>query len=152
MSRREALVLIDDLDGRVVRDGEGQTVTFGLDGTEYEIDLSTKNAASLRSALEPFVNAGRHSIGNGRPSTRPSVTRVDTATDPAAVRAGLGSRTRHTGQQPRPGSCRRHCQVSRLRQLTIPFPSQSASPILQQAQGSGVLRAVRHERPPAGRA
>jgi hypothetical protein len=87
MSRREVLELIDDLDDQVLRDGDGETVTFGLDGTEYEIDLSTKNAARLRSALEPFVSAGRHSIGKGRSSTRPTVTRVDTAADPAAVRA-----------------------------------------------------------------
>jgi hypothetical protein len=87
MSRREVLELIDDLDDQVLRDGDGETVTFGLDGTEYEIDLSTKNAARLRSALEPFISAGRHSIGKGRPSTRPAVTRVDTAADPAAVRA-----------------------------------------------------------------
>jgi hypothetical protein len=103
MSRREVLELIDDLDGRVLRDGDGETVTFGLDGIEYEIDLSSKNAARLRSALEPFVNAGRRSIGKGRPSTRPAVTRGDTAADPAAVRAWAaahGIRVSNRGRVP----------------------------------------------------
>ena len=104
MSRREVVELIDDLDGRVVPVGGGETVTFGLDGIEYEIDLSTKNAARLRSGLEPFVNAARHSIiGKRRPSTRPAVTRVDTAADPAAVRAWAaahGIRVSNRGRVP----------------------------------------------------
>jgi hypothetical protein len=46
--------LIDDLDG-----GEAQeTVTFGLDGHLYEIDLSAKNATKLRNALSAFVESG----------------------------------------------------------------------------------------------
>jgi hypothetical protein len=46
--------LIDDLDG-----GEAaETVTFGLDGYSYEIDLSTKNATKLRSALATYVEHG----------------------------------------------------------------------------------------------
>jgi hypothetical protein len=103
MSRREVLELIDDLDDRVLPDGDGETVTFGLDGTEYEIDLSTKNAVKLRSVLEPFVNAGRHRVGRGRSSPRPAVTRVDTAADPAAVRAwaaAQGLRVSNRGRVP----------------------------------------------------
>lgn len=47
--------LIDDLDG-----GEAvETVSFGLDGTAYEIDLSKRNAAAFREALQRYVNAGR---------------------------------------------------------------------------------------------
>jgi nucleoid-associated protein Lsr2 len=45
-------------------------VRFGLDGTEYEIDLNKKNAAALRKNLAPFVEharkAGRGArAGNG---------------------------------------------------------------------------------------
>jgi hypothetical protein len=47
-------MLVDDLDG-----GDAdETVTFALDGTQYQIDLSTKNANRLRDAVAKFVGAG----------------------------------------------------------------------------------------------
>ncbi|GLU46956.1 Lsr2 family protein [Nocardiopsis ansamitocini] len=48
-------MLIDDLDG----DEAQETVSFGIDGTGYEIDLKTQNASRLRDALAPFVHAAR---------------------------------------------------------------------------------------------
>jgi hypothetical protein len=55
MAQQTITRLIDDLDK-----GEAEeTVKFGLDGVQYEIDLSSKNAAKLRQALGPYVNAGR---------------------------------------------------------------------------------------------
>jgi len=55
MAQKIHIVLEDDLDG-----GEAtETVTFGLDGTSYEIDLNDKNADNLRSALAPYVGHGR---------------------------------------------------------------------------------------------
>lgn len=36
-----------------------ETVRFGLDGLNYEIDLSTDEAAALRGALNPYMKAGR---------------------------------------------------------------------------------------------
>jgi hypothetical protein len=60
VARRTIQVLTDDLDG-----GEAEeTVKFGLDGVQYEIDLSSKNAGKIRDALAPFVGAGRK-IGRG---------------------------------------------------------------------------------------
>ena len=47
MAQRIQTLLIDDLDG-----GEAAgTVRFGLDGTEYEIDLSAAHSDELRKAL-----------------------------------------------------------------------------------------------------
>lgn len=55
MATRIETVLTDDLDG-----GDAdETVRFGLDGHEYEIDLSGPNAARLRSDLAPYVANGR---------------------------------------------------------------------------------------------
>ncbi len=46
MAQRVQTLLIDDLDG-----GEAEgTVRFGLDGAEYEIDLSAGHADALRRA------------------------------------------------------------------------------------------------------
>jgi hypothetical protein len=61
--------LIDDLDG-----GEAaETVTFGLDGYSYQIDLSTKNATKLRNALAVFVESGTRVSGRSSTATRGGV-------------------------------------------------------------------------------
>jgi Lsr2 len=48
-------LFIDDIDGSVA---EG-TVRFGLDGTEYEIDLNAEHTQQLRDALAAYVRAAR---------------------------------------------------------------------------------------------
>ena len=55
MARRTIVTLEDDLGaGRA-----DETVRFGIDGSEYEIDLSKKNASKLRKQLAPFVEHAR---------------------------------------------------------------------------------------------
>ncbi|MFI0481563.1 Lsr2 family protein [Actinomadura sp. 9N215] len=55
MAQKVEVLLVDDIDG-----GEAdETVSFSLDGTSYEIDLSKKNASKLRNGLEPFVAGAR---------------------------------------------------------------------------------------------
>jgi hypothetical protein len=53
MARETLTRLIDDLDGGAAQ----ETVTFGLDGQTYEIDLSAKNAKKLRAELAPYVES-----------------------------------------------------------------------------------------------
>ena len=72
MAQKIQTLFIDDLDGSAA---EG-TVRFGLDGTEYEIDLNAKHAQDLRDALARYVDAARRVSGGAR---RPA----------AAVDAGL---------------------------------------------------------------
>lgn len=55
MAQKVEVTLIDDLDGKTA----DETVTFGLDGTTYVIDLSEKNAGKLRTTLQPYVEAAR---------------------------------------------------------------------------------------------
>jgi hypothetical protein len=59
-------LFIDDLDGSTA---EG-TVRFGLDGTEYEIDLNEKHAKALRDALARYVGAARRASGGARRPAR----------------------------------------------------------------------------------
>jgi hypothetical protein len=59
MAQRVQIILEDDYDGGVAE----ETVTFGLDGAEYEIDLSAKNAANLRDALAPWLGHARKTGG-----------------------------------------------------------------------------------------
>jgi hypothetical protein len=67
MAQKTIVELIDDLDGKSIPDGSGETVLFALDGVQYEIDLASKNAGKLRNDLDRYVKAGRRV---GRPETR----------------------------------------------------------------------------------
>ena len=64
MAQRVNIVLEDDLDGS----DADETVTFGLDGVTYEIDLNSDNAAQLRDALAPFVGHARRASGRRAPA------------------------------------------------------------------------------------
>ncbi|WP_328318355.1 histone-like nucleoid-structuring protein Lsr2 [Streptomyces sp. NBC_00388] len=78
MAQRVVVTLSDDIDG-----GEAaETVTFGLDGKSYEIDLNTANAKKLRKSLAPFLEVARKQSKSGKAYRHTSV-----APDPAAVRA-----------------------------------------------------------------
>jgi len=62
MARKIQTLFIDDLDGS---EADG-TVRFGLDGTDYEIDLSSEHAQALRDALGRYVSAARRAGGSAR--------------------------------------------------------------------------------------
>jgi len=66
MAQKIQTLFIDDLDGSAA---EG-TVRFGLDGTEYEIDLNAEHAKELRDALAPFVGAARRVGGAAKRPAR----------------------------------------------------------------------------------
>ena len=71
MAQKVNIVLVDDIDGS----DASETVSFGLDGTSYEIDLNDKNAAALREALSAYVGHARKvttSRGRRRSSTTTS--------------------------------------------------------------------------------
>lgn len=83
MAQRVQVVLEDDLDGGKA----DETVTFGLDGSTYEIDLSKKNAAKLRDALAAYVGSGRRVAGRRGAGSRGARGRSRSATDSADIRA-----------------------------------------------------------------
>ncbi len=83
VAQKSVIILIDDLTGKELADGTGETVHFSLDGNKYELDIDQKGAEKLRSVLAGYVSAGRRisSSRSGRPR------RVKTGADPGAVRA-----------------------------------------------------------------
>ncbi len=70
--------LEDDLDGGPA----DTTVSFAFDGTAYEIDLNSNNAAQMRDAFAPYIGSARkagRSVGARRaaaPSRRSSGNRT----------------------------------------------------------------------------
>jgi hypothetical protein len=72
MATKITVALEDDLDGGPAE----ETVRFGLDGADYEIDLNKKNAAALRKKLTPFVEHARKAgRGQRRREGRSSASR-----------------------------------------------------------------------------
>lgn len=68
MAQKVSIVLVDDLDGTEAT----ETVSFGLDGTSYEIDLTDANAAALREALSGYVGHARKVTGGSRRTRKTS--------------------------------------------------------------------------------
>lgn len=66
MATRTQTVVIDDLDGSEA----DETLTFGLDGETYEIDLTEENATVLRELLEPYVGVARRVTNKRGPRAR----------------------------------------------------------------------------------
>jgi hypothetical protein len=65
MAQKVTVVLEDDLTGGPAE----QTVRFAFDGTDYEIDLSAKNAAAFGKQLAPYIERARRA---GRAPSRRS--------------------------------------------------------------------------------
>lgn len=85
MAQRMVTTLLDDIDGSEAT----ETVTFGLDGATYEIDLNEAHAEDLREVLAPFVSVARKVSGpsnRGRSAGAPK-QRTGPELDPKAVRA-----------------------------------------------------------------
>ena len=66
MAQKIQTLFIDDIDGS---EAEG-TIRFGLDGTEYEIDLNAEHAQALRDVLARYVYAARRPRGGARRPAR----------------------------------------------------------------------------------
>lgn len=73
MAQQVIVELVDDLDGTTSDDIS--TVSFGLDGATYEIDLTEANAQTLRTTLEQFVGAARRTGGRLKRGTAPTPVR-----------------------------------------------------------------------------
>lgn len=82
MAQKIQTLFIDDIDGS---EAEG-TVRFGLDGTDYEIDLSTAHSEKLHKALSTYIVHARKVSGAARRSARSGGRRSSSGVDTTAVR------------------------------------------------------------------
>lgn len=81
MAKQTQVILIDDISGETIKDGKGGSLAFALEGIEYSIDLTDKNATRLRDALAPYIavatRVGRKSGARGsRTQAGPSAREV----------------------------------------------------------------------------
>jgi hypothetical protein len=84
MAQRVQIILEDDYDG-----GEAdETVSFALDGAEYELDLSSENAAKLRDEFAVWIGHARKTGGRRRRTTAaPAAKSADSAGNTSEIRA-----------------------------------------------------------------
>ncbi len=74
MAKKTFVQLIDDIDGSKA----DTTVRFAWRGTQYEIDLSNKNARAFDAAIDPYVKVATRAPASGRTSgRRSSAARAD---------------------------------------------------------------------------
>lgn len=85
MAQKVQVLLLDDVDGKEA----AETVTFGLDGVDYEIDLSADNAQALREGLASWIGHARKSGGRGaaRSSAAPKRTASRSSSNASELRA-----------------------------------------------------------------
>jgi hypothetical protein len=85
MAQRVNVVLVDDIDGT----DAVETVSFALDGVDYEIDLSDEHAAELRDAISLYIGHARRTGGRRRSGKRSTSTASSDAagTSAADIRA-----------------------------------------------------------------
>jgi hypothetical protein len=77
VARVTQVSLVDDIDGSAA----SETVSFSLEGRQYQLDLSERNARRLRDAVAPFVASARRSGGVRRRSSGGSKMSQKPATD-----------------------------------------------------------------------
>lgn len=82
MVQRVEVRLEDDLDGGPAE----ETIRLGIDGRNYEIDLSAANAERLRDALRPYVAAARKAPSTDGRRT-PTTSTPASSSETAAIRA-----------------------------------------------------------------
>jgi Lsr2 len=83
MATQTIVRLVDDTDGSEA----SETLSFGIDGSAYELDLSEMNAKKLRDSLGPWVKAARKTGGRRRSSKNSTPSQLDMR----AVRAWAAS-------------------------------------------------------------
>ena len=83
MAQRVITLSNDDIDC----DEAAETVRFGMDGTEFEIDSNEENASPLREAVRPYVEKARRAGGRASTSTGRRASAGNTRTDPAQLKA-----------------------------------------------------------------
>lgn len=86
MATRTLVTLVDDLDGTTA----DENVRFGLEGVDYEIDLTAEHAAALREVLIPYAAAARRT--GGRQTARPAAA-APRAASPSVGTAPTRSRS-----------------------------------------------------------
>ncbi len=104
MATRTMVLVQDDLDG-----SEGaQTISFGLEGKHYDIDLKPEHEEQLRQALSPFLAKARKVRHNQDARSQGRAAGAATPTDRAQTAAIRRWATEQGMEVPARGRIPRH--------------------------------------------
>jgi hypothetical protein len=95
VAQRTQILYVDDIDGS---EAEG-TVRFGLDGVDYEIDLSKKHADQFAKAVRPYSEAARK-VSSARRTVRGSRPARQNQSDVRAWARAQGLKVSDRGRIP----------------------------------------------------
>lgn len=95
MAQRVQVILEDDIDGSTAE----ETIRFGLDGVDYEIDLSEANAEKLRSDMAQWVGHARR-LARGRATATASGRKAGSPTEIRAWAQANGIEVNARGRVP----------------------------------------------------
>lgn len=82
MAQKVSILLVDDID----ESEASETVTFALDGNNYEIDLNDKHAKDLRASLTKYVDHARKVAGKRASGRKAPVTAGKNGASPKEMR------------------------------------------------------------------
>ena len=83
MAQQTTVTMTDDIDGSKAV----ETVSFGLEGNQFEIDLGSKNAKNLRKIVSTYIDAARKVRPTSGTRAAAKKSAPSDSTDLAAVRA-----------------------------------------------------------------
>lgn len=66
MAQKVNVVLVSDLSGAEIEDGKGETVSFALDGVQWELELTNKEADKFRGLFQDYVAVARKTGGRAK--------------------------------------------------------------------------------------
>jgi hypothetical protein len=86
VAQKVVTLLTDDITGKPIADGEGETIEFAFQGYTYAIDLDVKNAKKFRDAMTYYIDHGRRTGKSNVLPLRRSSERRGSEVDPSQVR------------------------------------------------------------------
>ena len=97
MAQKVQVLLVDDIDGGTA----DETVTFGLDGVTYEIDLTAGHASELRDAFAQWVGNARKVGGSKSAKSSSARGRRSSSSDAQAIREWAKEHGHHVSERGR---------------------------------------------------
>ena len=97
MAQKVQVLLVDDIDGGTA----DETVTFGLDGVTYEIDLTSAHASDLRDAFANWVGHARKVGGRSTTKAAGARGRRTSSNDAQAIREWAKEHGHHVSERGR---------------------------------------------------
>lgn len=86
MAKKTIARYFSDISGDAI-EADSPTVTFAIDGTTYEIDLTESEQNALNEALAPYVSAGRKTRTQARGQSRSRSSSTTSGPPPREIRS-----------------------------------------------------------------